>query len=98
MNSLQASALVTCKICESELPAEKLSDHSLKCLEVAELQEKVTGLKNKMEEYAEKASLMKNSLETYATKQKYQFVSFFHHLKSFLGSFTKNSHVLIHAI
>lgn len=63
-------ASTKCKICENDVPEDKLSIHSLKCKEVAEAKEGLAEIRAKMEGYEEQATRMKNSLEINAVKQK----------------------------
>ena len=68
---------VACKICESEIPVDKLLDHSTQCKQVTELKEQLNQFSQTMESYADKANALKNRLETYATKQKYSKATIF---------------------
>jgi len=62
--------LTHCLICEKEVPDEKLSIHSVKCKESAELKEELHHLANKIESHGERAEKMKTTLETHAAKTK----------------------------
>lgn len=62
--------MLPCKICEKEVPAEKLSLHSQKCRDVTESKEILTSIIAKMESHGEQAQAMKNALETNAAKEK----------------------------
>lgn len=61
--------MIICKICEKDTNVESLSEHSMKCKEVANLKESISEVRLKMETYIEKASLIKNSLQTGVAKQ-----------------------------
>ncbi len=62
--------VVICKICEKEIQGDKLSQHSVRCKEVAKLKEDLFLLRNKMVSYNDKAQRMKNTLETQAIKER----------------------------
>lgn len=62
--------MVVCKICEKEVPADRLGPHSQKCKDFAESKEILSAIITKMDAYGEQALEMKNALETNATKQK----------------------------
>lgn len=62
--------MVVCKICEKEVPADRLGPHSQKCKDLAESKELLSSIIAKMEAHGEQALEMKQALETNATKQK----------------------------
>jgi len=59
-----------CKICERSILPDHLQEHSIKCKEVAEIKQKVLGLKEKIFALVDKAHHLKNQLNTNAALQK----------------------------
>jgi len=58
-----------CKICEKDIQNNKLAQHSPKCTEVTKLEQTITELIDKMQNYNDKAATFKRSLITETTLQ-----------------------------
>lgn len=60
-----------CKICETEVEAEKLYTHSTKCKEFYTVKEEYNNCKANVVKLIEKTSQIKNNLTTTTALQKY---------------------------
>lgn len=62
--------MITCKICEKEVLADRLGPHSQKCKDLIESKELLSSIIVKMKSHGSEALTMKHMLETNAAKQK----------------------------
>ena len=63
--------LLVCKICESKLDVHVFGKHSAKCLEVAELKNKILNHRTMVSTLVDKAYTFRNQLNTNFAIQKY---------------------------
>ena len=66
-----------CKICEKDVLNNKLALHSPKCTEVTKLEQTISELIDKMQNYSDQAASFKRSLITETTLQQYYYLLLF---------------------